>query len=459
MVGDFMTEQDFHVIRKLLLERSAIVLEPGKEYLVESRLAPILRELNLNSIGELIAQLRSQPGNGLHRQIVEAMVTTESSFFRDHHPFEALRKVVIPDLIQRRRDERRLHIWCAASSTGQEPYSLALLIREHFLNWLVGESPSWPATDLSREVLARAREGRYNQIEVNRGLPAALLVKYFDQHGTDWQLQPAIRGMVDFQEINLAQPWPPLPRMDLVLIRNVMIYFDVETKKTILGRLARLLRPDGYLLLGGAETTLNLDDSYRRVEPLKSGFYQVVSASTRLEDEGVRFGQFRKAVDSDEQPLIGEIRELLVEPFIEATRTALRETAGTELDVRAVFQRSMYRPSGNYAAAVDLTSAAVARLVLDFPERTAAGLASRILAGVNQEPDENLIRDCAGEMANVVAGQAKAMLAGGPYQFTFSLPKVLVGAIASTLQQVQDCLVVSFNCDQGEFALQLFLRR
>ena len=270
-----MTQQDYDSICRLLRERSAIVLEAGKEYLVEARLAPLVRQLKLNSIGELIAQLRCQAGNGLSRQIVEALVITESSFFRDHHPFEALRKVVIPDLITRRRDERRLHVWCAASSTGQEPYSLALLFREHFpevAQWKI----SLLASDLSRQVLDRAREGRYNQIEVNRGLPAALLVKYFEQHGTDWQIKPSIRSMVDFQEINLAQAWPALPRLDLVLIRNVMIYFDVETKKAILGRLARLLRPDGYLLLGGAETTLNLNDSYRRVEPQKSGFYQLI---------------------------------------------------------------------------------------------------------------------------------------------------------------------------------------
>lgn len=270
-----MTDQDFEVVRRLLQERSAIVLEPGKQYLVESRLAPLVQQRNLNSIADLIAELRSQPGNGLPRQIVEAMVTTESSFFRDHHPFEALRKVVIPDLMNRRREERTLRIWCGASSTGQEPYSVAMLLREHFPE-LAGWKISLLATDLSQEVLARARQGCFRQIEVNRGLPAALLVKYFEQHGTGWQLQPAIRNMVDFQELNLAQPWPALPRMDLVLIRNVMIYFDVETKKTILGRLSRLLRPDGYLLLGGAETTFNLDDSYRRVEPLKAGFYQLV---------------------------------------------------------------------------------------------------------------------------------------------------------------------------------------
>jgi chemotaxis protein methyltransferase CheR len=270
-----MTDQDFDAIRKLLYERTAIVLDAGKQYLVETRLGPVLRRLELNSIGELIARLRGQPGNVLHRQIVDAMVTTESSFFRDHHPFEALRTVVIPDLIRRRRDERCLNIWCAASSHGQEPYSIVLLLRENFPE-LAGWKVTLLASDISQDVLARAREGRYNQIEVNRGLPAALLVKYFEQHGTDWQLNPALRSMVDFREINLAQSWPPLPRMDLVLIRNVMIYFDVDTKKTILGRLARLLRPDAYLILGGAETTINLDDSYRRVEPMKAGIYQIV---------------------------------------------------------------------------------------------------------------------------------------------------------------------------------------
>jgi chemotaxis protein methyltransferase CheR len=273
-----MTDRDFDLIRNLLREHSAIVLEEGKQYLVETRLAPLARRLELPSIGELIARLRNQPANGLCRQVVEAMVTTETSFFRDHHPFEALRKVVLPDLIGRRRGERRLSVWCAACSNGQEPYSLALLLREHFPE-LEGWKIALLASDLSREVLARAREGRFNQIEVNRGLPAALLVKYFEQHGTDWQLRPALRGMVDFQEINLAQPWPALPRMDLILVRNVMIYFDVETKKTILGRAARLLRPDGYLLLGGAETTFNLDDSYRRVETLKAGFYQLVGGA------------------------------------------------------------------------------------------------------------------------------------------------------------------------------------
>jgi chemotaxis protein methyltransferase CheR len=269
-----MTNQEFDAIRQLLLERSGIALEDGKQYLVESRLAPVVEQLQLKSIGELVNQLRGVAGAGLQRQVVEAMVTSESSFFRDHHPFQALCKAVIPELIERRREQRRLCIWCAASAHGQEPYSVAMLLREHF-----PELRSWQvtllATDLSREVLARARQGLYNQIEVNRGLPAAMLVKYFEQQGSDWQLHASIRDMVSFLELNLTQPWPALPRMDLVLLRNVMIYFDVETKKSILRRLARVLQPDGYLLLGGAETTLNIDDSFRRIEHLKCGFYQM----------------------------------------------------------------------------------------------------------------------------------------------------------------------------------------
>jgi chemotaxis protein methyltransferase CheR len=272
-----MTQQDFETVCRFLMERSAIVLELGKEYLVESRLAPLVEKLRLKSLEELIARLRTGPDNGLHRQIVEAMVTTESSFFRDHHPFEGLRKTVIPALIEHRRAERSLNIWCAASSTGQEPYSVALVLRENFPE-LLGWKISLLASDISCAALARASEGLYNQIEVNRGLPASYLVKYFEQHGTHWQLKASIRSMVEFQEINLSQRWPVLPPMDLILIRNVMIYFDVDTKKTILRKVARLLKPDGYLLLGGAETTFNLNDAYHRVEPLKAGFYQLVDA-------------------------------------------------------------------------------------------------------------------------------------------------------------------------------------
>ncbi len=270
-----MTAGDFDYVCRLVRDQSAIVLEPGKEYLVESRLTPVARQLNLGSIGELVGRLRAGADGVLAGRVVEAMVTTETSFFRDHHPFATLRTAVLPDTIRRRAAERRLDVWCAACSTGQEPYSLAILLREYFpelADWRVNVL----ATDISRDVLARAREGRYSQFEANRGLPAALLVKHFRQHGSTWELNEDVRRMVEFRELNLARPWPVLPRFDLVFLRNVMIYFDVATKSAILGKVARLLRPDGYLILGGAETTLNLDGAFRRVEALKGGFYQLV---------------------------------------------------------------------------------------------------------------------------------------------------------------------------------------
>jgi chemotaxis protein methyltransferase CheR len=269
-----MSEQDYTFLAKLLLERSALVLEPGKEYLVESRLAPVARRHGLASVAELVQRLRFGTANALGTDLVEAMVTTETSFFRDVHPFEALRRTVIPELIRARQADRRLNVWCAASASGQEPYTVALLLREYFPE-LAGWRLNLLATDISGEMLRRCREGRYSQVEVNRGLPINLLLKYFRQDGAHWQLHDAVRAMIDFQQLNLARAWPPLPPMDLVLLRNVMIYFDVDPKKSILRRVGQILRPDGYLVLGGAETTFNLDNSYQRVEALKAGFYRL----------------------------------------------------------------------------------------------------------------------------------------------------------------------------------------
>ncbi|MFO0821784.1 MAG: protein-glutamate O-methyltransferase CheR [Gemmataceae bacterium] len=270
-----MTPADFAFVTKLLFDRSAIALEVGKEYLVESRLTPVARRHGLNSASDFIHRLRSLGDNRLVDEMVEAMVTTETSFFRDVHPFETLRKTVLPELIAARRGEKRLNIWCAASSSGQEPYTLALILKEYFpelLNWHL----LFRATDISQEMLRRCRQGRFSQLEVNRGLPASLLVKYFRQDAGNWQIRDDVRAMIDFQPLNLATPWPTMPVFDLICLRNVMIYFEVETKKAILKRIARQLQPDGYLLLGGAETTFNLDDSYQRVETLKSGFYRLV---------------------------------------------------------------------------------------------------------------------------------------------------------------------------------------
>jgi chemotaxis protein methyltransferase CheR len=274
-----MTAADFEYLCTFLRDQCALVLEPGKEYLVEARLAPLVRKRNLESISNLVACLRAKTETQLAAEIVAAMVTTETYFFRDPVPFETLRTAVLPDLIDRRRSDRRLNIWCAACSTGQEPYSLAMLLREHFPqieNWNL----SILATDISQQVLSRAQEGRFTQLEANRGLPIKFLLKYFRQQGLDWIVRDDVRRMVAFREMNLAATWPTLPRMDLVLIRNVMIYFAAETKKSILSQAASLLRSDGYLLLGGAETTFNLVNCFRRVEQLKSGFYQRIEGAS-----------------------------------------------------------------------------------------------------------------------------------------------------------------------------------
>jgi chemotaxis protein methyltransferase CheR len=268
-----MTEADFALVAKLLYERSSIVLEPGKEYLVNSRLGPVAKRHGLANVGEFIQKLRQPGSNGLMTEVVEAMVTTETSFFRDIHPFETLRRTVLPELIQSRSAERSLNIWCAASSSGQEPYTIALILREYFPN-LADWSIKLLATDISSEMLDRCRAGRFSQIEVNRGLPTALLLKYFRQEGATWIISDQIRSMIEFQQLNLCRPWPPMRRMDVVFMRNVMIYFDVDTKKAVLRRVAQVLRSDGYLVLGGAETTLNLDDSFQRVESLKGGYYR-----------------------------------------------------------------------------------------------------------------------------------------------------------------------------------------
>lgn len=265
---------DFALIAKLLLDHCALVLEPGKEYLIKARLAPLVLKYGLSGIASLIDRLRSSPDRSLINEIVEAMVTTETSFFRDIHPFETLRKTVLPELIERRRPQRRLNIWCAASASGQEPYSIAILLREYFPE-LGGWQVHLSGTDISRGMLERCRLGRYSQIEVNRGLPTPLLLKWFRQEGAFWQLDERIRSAVTFSPINLAQPWPSMPTWDIVMLRNVMIYFDNGVKRAILDRVSRVLSKDGYLMLGGAETTLNLSDSYSRVENLKSGFYRL----------------------------------------------------------------------------------------------------------------------------------------------------------------------------------------
>ena len=263
----------FNFVSSFIREKSAIVLEPSKAYLVESRLSPIARENGMSSVAELVNALR-RPGNrDLSRQVVDAMTTNETSFFRDLHPFEALKSHVIPELMEKRAKERTLNIWSNACSSGQEVYTIAMILRESFPA-LAGWRVRLIASDLSSAILRKAQEGLFNQTEVNRGLPMPLLLKYFSKVGLQWQIREDIRKMVEFREVNLVETWPMLPTMDIVFLRNVLIYFSPETKATILNKVQRIMRADGSLFLGGAETTMNLDTNFIRVPVGKAICYR-----------------------------------------------------------------------------------------------------------------------------------------------------------------------------------------
>ncbi|MDQ8184787.1 protein-glutamate O-methyltransferase CheR [Pelagicoccus sp. SDUM812002] len=258
-----LTKERFEFVSQLALQRSAIVLKPGKEYLVQSRLDPLAKSGGYESLGVFIDDMRRKGGFGeMHRLVIEALTTNETLFFRDLHPFDAIEKKLIPEIMVRRAKERRIDIWSGASSTGQEAYSVAMLLREKF-----PELASWKVTiigtDLSSKAVEKARRGIYSQIEVNRGLPMPLLVKYFEKVDAGWQIRPDLRKMVDFRQMNLIEQWSHLPRFDLVMMRNVLIYFDVSTRKKILDGIQNTLHPEGALLLGASETTLNVADAWQ----------------------------------------------------------------------------------------------------------------------------------------------------------------------------------------------------
>jgi len=269
-----ISREGFDYVRKLVHSQSGVVLEAGKEYLVEARLQPLAQTEGLPSVQTLIERLRGSSVTGLLQRVVEAMTTNETFFFRDLQPFEQLRRVVLPQVIEKRRAERRITIWSGACSTGQEPYSIAMMIKEHFPE-LLGWSCRLMASDIAADIMARARLGRYSQIEISRGLPAHYLVKYFQKHGAEWHLNEDIRRKVEFFEFNLTKPWPALPRMDIIMMRNVLIYFDLETKKQIFTNLKHQLHSDGWLALGGSETTLGIDESFERVAGDASGWFRL----------------------------------------------------------------------------------------------------------------------------------------------------------------------------------------
>jgi len=256
--------QSFSYISSLVRRKSAIILEGEKAYLVESRLTPMVRELGLLNISDLVTELQKPGSQGLNQRVVEAMTTNETSFFRDIHPFNALRDKILPGLIQRRSKEKAITIWSNACSSGQEPYTIAMILAEHFpmlKNWKV----RLVSSDLSNRILDKARLGCFNQTEINRGLPMNFLLKYFTKDGSKWTIDQGIRNMIEFRELNLVEPFPALlPKMDIVFLRNVLIYFSPESKTEILNKVRAVMHKDSYLFLGGSETTMNLNVGFER---------------------------------------------------------------------------------------------------------------------------------------------------------------------------------------------------
>jgi chemotaxis protein methyltransferase CheR len=259
--GSALSATDFQFLCQLVYQKTAIVLEEGKQYLVASRLVPLARQESMSGIAELVIALRSGRKAGLEARVMDAMTTNETSWFRDIHPFESLRTNLLPDLIEKRRATRELNLWCAAASSGQEPYSVAMLLRDGFpelANWRV----RFLATDISPTMIEKAKTASYSQLEVNRGLPAQLLPRHFERAGGEYRLRTGTRQLVDFKLMNLVEPWPPIGHFDVVFLRNVLIYFDRDTKRKVLDQVRRVIRPDGYLVLGASETTFNIDDRW-----------------------------------------------------------------------------------------------------------------------------------------------------------------------------------------------------
>ena len=255
---------DFDLYKDLLKEKSGLTLTPDKSYLLDSRLTPIARKWNYANLEVMTMALRAMPPKDLVQDVVEAMTTNETSFYRDSKPFDQFRDIIIPQL-QKMRSGKNVRIWCAAASTGQEPYSLAMLLKEN-----AAKLPGWKfeiiATDIDTAVLETAKKAEYSQFEVQRGLPIQMLMKYFEQKGDRWALKNEIKSMVQYKYFNLLDPMAALGKFDIIFCRNVLIYFDRETKAKVLANMAGLLPDDGFLFLGGAETVLGITESFKMME-------------------------------------------------------------------------------------------------------------------------------------------------------------------------------------------------
>ncbi len=267
-----MKTETFDYISSLVKERSGIVLTREKEYLLESRLEPVARRHGMQSVDDVAEALRRSPQGLLATDVIEAMTTNETFFFRDRTPFDLFKDEMLPYMKTARSKEKKLRIWCAAASMGQEPYSISMLLKED------PAMASWRTeilgTDISNEALEKAKAGLYSQFEVQRGLPVQLLVKYFKQHGDMWQLDSGIRAMVQYKNFNLLNSFAVHGRFDIVFCRNVLIYFDQPTKKDILERIAKQMPDDGFLVLGAAETVIGITDAFKSV-PGKRGLFSV----------------------------------------------------------------------------------------------------------------------------------------------------------------------------------------
>ena len=266
-----MTPPDYEYLRKLLRDHSGLDLSADKQYLIESRLLPLARKAGLAGITDLVQKMKNGSAS-LVTQVVEAMTTNETFFFRDKVPFDHFRDSIMPEILQARAGRKSIRIWCAAASTGQEPYSLAMCLKEMSAA-LAGWRVEILATDLSQEVLEKSKAGIYSQFEVQRGLPIQLLVKYFRQTGEFWQINADIRAMVQHRQLNLLHDFSQLGVFDVIFCRNVLIYFDQDTKINIFNRLAKAMEPDGFLVLGAAETVVGLTDVFKPY-PDRRGLYR-----------------------------------------------------------------------------------------------------------------------------------------------------------------------------------------
>ena len=264
-----MKLQDFDVYKDLLMKRSGLVITPDKSYLLDSRLTPVAKKWNFANLDMMSVALRGIPDAALVKDIVEAMTTNETSFFRDQKPFDQFKQIALPHMLKARSSVRKIRIWCAASLSGQEPYSLSMLVKENQA-LMPGWGVEFLATDLSEEILAQARGGVYSQFEVQRGLPINLLMKYFRQEGEKWRISEDIRKMVKYEIFNLLEPMARLGKFDVIFCRNVLIYFDEPTKRRVLENMVALLPPDGLLFLGGAETVFGITDKFKPMKNSRS---------------------------------------------------------------------------------------------------------------------------------------------------------------------------------------------